>query len=79
MDESASPEGQRMLNQVTEVLGTPIPPNVEGWPFPRKPVGPTAHPQKFKSTSRAPKGHSRHSRSQRGHVKGKKNIFAGWD
>ena len=76
-DESGSPEGRDMLNRmVTEVVGTPIPPTHEMFPMPRKPVGPSAHPEKFK-VGKAGMHKAKASRVRKGSRK--KNLFAGWD
>jgi hypothetical protein len=80
-DESESPEGQKMLDSMTQGFNSGIPESTVMWPFPRKPVGPGPKGGgKFKSSGGKPQSrpHSaRPSRPQRG--KQKKGMFAGWD
>lgn len=80
MDESESKQGREMLGKmITEVVGTPIPQHISGWPFPRKPVGPSAHPEKFKVGKAGLKSSMKHGKTSRPSRSKKKGIFAGWD
>lgn len=82
MDESESPEGQKMLDSMTQEFNSGIPEGTSMWVWPKKPVGPGPKGGKFPSAGTKPQSrpHSaRPSRTGRSHGKQKKNIAAGWD
>ena len=82
MDTNGSPEGQRMLKEVSEALAgstheeptSGLPPETVHWVWPRKPVGPSKGAKGFKVGKAAMHGHAPR---RAGKSRAKKNY--GWD